>query len=96
MQSLHIFDTVILVRLGRFAIIHLPYGLVTFLLQIGPACQISDDPSERVPEVHASGDWILMLASEKTAARVELTAGVRSQENLFLFQEALTKNIAQD
>lgn len=56
MQSLDVFDTVVLMWLGWLAIVHLTDCLVPILLQVGPACKISDDPSERVAKIHASSD----------------------------------------
>lgn len=56
MESLDIFDTVILVRLGWLTVVDLTDGLVPILLQIRPTCQISNDPSERVAKVYTSSN----------------------------------------
>lgn len=57
-QSLHIFDPVVFVRLGRLALVHFLNSLVTIILQVGPVCKVADDPSERVAQVDTRSDYL--------------------------------------
>jgi hypothetical protein len=55
-QSLDIFDTVILVRLGGLAVVHFTDSLIPIFLQIWPVGEVSDDPGERISQINASGN----------------------------------------
>lgn len=101
MQSLDVSDAVEFMRHRWFAVVHLTNSLEAILLQIGPVGEVADDPSERVAEVNASSDYdersLCCRQYDKTNDKEgRHTACVRSQENLFIVQETLTKNVAKD
>lgn len=56
MQSLDIFNTVVLMRLRRLAAVHLTDSIVTGLLEVRPVGQVADDPRKGVAEVNASSN----------------------------------------
>lgn len=55
-QSLDVFDTVVLVRLGWLAVVHFTDSLEAILLQVWPVGEVTDDPGERVAKVNAGSD----------------------------------------
>lgn len=60
-KSLYIFDTVVLVRLGRISLVHFLNSLVAILLQVGSVGKISNDPGKGVSKVDSSSDYSTMV-----------------------------------